>query len=79
MPKWRSPLGQSDLERKFPAEEREVYEGTPSDETGIEKQNSNKIEKIRISADFQPYSQMNSRKKNEEDKTSSLILFFGYA
>ena len=56
-----------------------MYEGTPSDETGIEKQNSNKIEKIRISADFQPYSQMNSRKKNEEDKTSSLILFFGYA
>jgi len=32
-------LGQRDLERKFSAEEREVYKGTLSDETEIKKQN----------------------------------------
>ena len=32
----RTESGQADLEQKFSADEREVYEGTPSEETEIE-------------------------------------------
>jgi hypothetical protein len=40
--------GQRDLERKFSADKRELYIHTASEETEIEKQNLNKIEKIRL-------------------------------
>ena len=32
----RTHLGQTDLEEKSSADEREVYKGTPSEETAIE-------------------------------------------
>ena len=74
-PKGHSTSGRRDLERKFPAEKREVYNGTPSDETGIEKQNFNKIEKIRRNADFQPYSQINNRNKRARKKLPRSFCF----
>ena len=43
--------GQRDLERKSSADERELYNGTASEETKIEQKNSIKMEKT---ADFQP-------------------------
>lgn len=32
----RTHSGQTDLEQKLPADEREAYEGTPREETAIE-------------------------------------------
>ena len=43
--------GQTDLERKFSADEREPYKGTVSEETEIEQKNSIKMEKT---TGFQP-------------------------
>ena len=36
MPKYESHGGQTDLEQKSPADERELYKGTASEETTIE-------------------------------------------
>ena len=40
--------GQTDLERKSSADEREVYEGTPSEETAIKQKNSIKWRKPQV-------------------------------
>ncbi len=73
-------MGRADLERKFSADERELYMNTVSEETKIEKQKHNKMRKIHFFSGF-PTLILTKYVLNTKvrRKNSPHFLFFGYA